>query len=147
MRVRTFAVCASSRAARETLSRRAPDARLITYMPGEWAVAHLRDGCTFLPFVGRRAGPPLFVNDGQTVDLRIPTAASSRGLWPVLNIDPAIAKAVRAVGHDVAARLSHELQRRPTVRDLAALGVGVSAAVRPDQNITAATPLTELALG
>ena len=65
-------LCAATRIARESTMRSMRSVTLSEYMPiDDWQVAHLRDGCCFLPYSGRRADQhPIRLDDGSLIEVR-----------------------------------------------------------------------------
>jgi hypothetical protein len=121
-------VCASSRSARDRVRQVLPAARWHALVTGDWKVIHLRDGCPYLPFSGRRSDqPPVVGANGGTIAVNSPPSELRGNLWSVLSLDSRVRAAVAAARSDVARRLSLELGRTACVRDLEYLGPDVSA--------------------
>jgi len=85
------ALCASSRSARERLRGRLA-VRWSQFVPGDWRVIHLRDGCPYLPFSGRRLASPATTEGGNPgLVLSVPPTVVEGTLWHVLWLNPVTA--------------------------------------------------------
>lgn len=138
-------VCASSDAARSLVARTFRGVDWRTYMQGSWNVIHLRDGCPFLPFVGRQADhQPLANADGTQLGVRVHPRTRFGHMWYVLNLDSQVRQAIHFAYLDVATRLAEVLGRPATVGDLRFLGAAVCASVQPGQLTTIGQSLVTL---
>ena len=124
-----FVTCASLRSSRDQLRVQLRQTRWSEYLAGDWRAVHLRDGCPYLPFTGRRTGERVL---GSSVQVQVPTRTLDGSLWQVLHLDPSVRSAVNAAGLLVANRLSSHLGRPARIGDLAILGSSV-AAIAEDQ--------------
>jgi len=137
-RVTHVAVCASSRGARERIKANLR-VRWSEYVPGDWRVIHLRDGCPYLPFSGRPVAPRSSVGNGNVVSLS-PTAVVG-SLWQVLWLDCGIRDAITQ-GRQAVVRGFNELAgREATMQDLAMLGEEIPALVNEGREVGSLTTL------
>jgi hypothetical protein len=140
-----FAVCAATRESRSKLGAAHRDARWSALVAGHWRISHLRDGCPFLTFTGRRTDHPLVqISDEVFLEVRAPVFTSPNNLWCVLHLNEAIRRADRFAIVDIAARLSGELGRAETIADLHLLGAAVSALMLGGQAVEMRTELATL---
>lgn len=144
-RVQEIVVCASSQRSRDGVAARQPGARWRDYVPGDFRVIHLRDGCPFLPYSARATGQTVSLEaSGPDIELRVPTSTVPGNLWQVLCMDRGIAEEIAVGRAAIAARLSSELQRDACVRDLPLLGPGMSAVAYRGGPVSADTSLALL---
>ena len=138
-----IALCASSRAAREAVLVRRPALRWEEYLRGDWEIAHLRDGCPFLPFSGRGTGDSV-MSAGSLLEVRVISTALPGGLWRVMDIDRSIHDAIRAMRLSVRIELEKMLARPAVVADLQMLGGSVPVVVEGPRALAPSTRLDDL---
>jgi hypothetical protein len=126
------------------LRARIPNLTWDDYLHGDWIIAHMRDGCPFLPFSGRGAGlADIQCTDG-CIEIRLTSTTLPGGLWPVMNIDGSIRDAVRSMRQGVVTDLQQTLGRAPVVEDLLKLGKNVPLVVDAPLSARSSTRLSEL---
>ena len=126
-------------------AKREAGTRWIDYIPGDWRVIHLRDGCPFLPFTGRSTGQNITIDEpASAIEVRVPVYTVLGNLWQVLSMDAAVARAITAARTATIARLTNEVEHDASVRDLALLGQGIPAVMYSATAVNADTVLTEL---
>ena len=88
---------------------------------------HLRDGCFFLPFGGRRlSGLDSIACGDRCLPLRVPATLFPGGLWEELGRDPGVQTALSQAAREIVARCHAALGREPLVRDAALFGDDVA---------------------
>lgn len=138
-------VCASSQLARQTFQASHRNARWCDFFPGDWRVAHLRDGCPFLPFSGRPLAQPVIVGlDGSPLQARVSSTVVKGNLWQVLWLDPTIRRTILEAWALVVHRLAAELGRPALAEDLCLLGGHVPVLTHNNERVTATVPLEQL---
>lgn len=137
--------CASMRLGRDTVRARLRNPRWTEYLPGDWAVVHLRDGCPHVPLAGMPARCADAAGDnGAEVELRVPSSTVAGHPWQGLMMDRQVSQAVRDAQAHVAAWLDQAVGRAATVGDLGVLGPNVPAMVGPNTHVDATTTLQSL---
>jgi hypothetical protein len=132
--VALFAVCASTKVARIRLQQRAPRATWREYVPGDWIILHLRDGCPYLPFAGRRVGQVLDAGSDANLEVRIQPIDFPESPWHSLSVVRPITEAIASAKATILQGLTRSLDRPPVVQDLRILGAHVPALTRPSQH-------------
>ena len=139
------ATCASSHLAHAALQPLAPRATWTDFVPGDWAVAHLRDCCPHLPFSARPTGERNSLGDViGNVEPRIPMTEVAGSLWQSLNVASTVHCAILEARGLTVARLGERLGRPALVADLGALGPSVPALTQPGVHPTSETVLASL---
>lgn len=143
--VGTILLCASSDGARRAIPAMSPTTRWQAYLPGDWRVVHLRDGCPFLPFSGRPVGDALVLNGGATVvERRVPSSAVTGNLWQVLLMDRGVKEAIEQGRRSILSLLRSALGRDPRVKDVPLLGADVPVLVADAGALDPETSLEDL---
>lgn len=138
-------LCGSSHSARDFLARSLTGTRWSAYIPGDWRVIHLRDGCPHLPHTGRPPSSSYIVTeDGSRVPLRVASTGVLGNLWQVLWLEPAIRSIIEESRREVVRLLGEELGKEARVSDLQLLGEAVPALVRANEEVGAETRLVDL---
>lgn len=138
-------LCASSRNAQDFVRASVPKVRWREFLPGDWRVIHLRDGCAHLPFAGRPTDQPSFrAADGSVTDVRVLSSEVLANPWRVLALDSAIRDAMIFARREVERKLTESLGRPARAADLHLLGRHVSAIVDPNTVAGADTLLADL---
>lgn len=126
--VRRVLLCCSSRMSRESLRSRIPHARIAEFVPGDWRVIHLRDGCPYLPYSGRPIEhPPVVAANGSPIEVRVPPTVVRGNLWQVMAIDRGVRDVIASARADAVLRFGAAVGRRAVVGDLWLLGESVGA--------------------
>jgi len=139
-RVAQVVLCASTREAKRNAGL-APHAGWTDFLPGDWQILHLRDGCAHLPFAGRRA--PM-QDEALGVDVRLPALSAGGSIWQSLGLIPSIRAAIVNARRFVLDRIEAELGRPAIVDDLRLLGDRVPCHIMVGQEVSAHTPLNSL---
>jgi hypothetical protein len=142
--VSEIVVCASTRTARESTQVRLRAARWTSLIPGDWRICHLRDGCPFLPFTGRKTAQGFVDTADIRVDVRSSVTHDHGNLWQVLYLDPSINAAIHSAYSTAALALSDLLGRPATVADLPVLGADVPASIVAGEAVAPTTRLMSL---
>jgi hypothetical protein len=128
--IKSVVVCASTHLARIEILSRHPQSKWNQFLPGDWRVIHLRDGCPYLPYSGRPIQPETKPDACEPqVNVRVPPMAIEGNLWQVLWLDHGIRTAIEWAREAVPLGLMHALGRRALVRDLMRLGTCVPATI------------------
>jgi hypothetical protein len=128
-RVARIAVCASSRVARDFVARLGIQAGWTDFMPGDWRILHLRDGCPYLPYSGRLISRLSHPDSGTAIELRAPSSSVVGSVWQVLNLDDSVRNAIRSARITIGTQLAASLGRPAIVQDVIAMGSSVSVVV------------------
>jgi hypothetical protein len=121
--IASVVVCAATRVGTDYVKSMLPRLRWNIFLPGDWRIMHLRDGCPHLPHTGRRAlSSPAWSPDECPVELRLAPTNMAGSLWEVLYLDRGIRQAIDRARTDTVQRLRLAIGRSPTIRDLALLG-------------------------
>jgi len=139
VRIARAALCASTRSARDALQM-AMHVGCVEYVPGDWRILDLRDGCPHLPFTGRAAT----YENGDKVYWRVPMSAVPGNVWQVLLLDSDIKEAIAQARRSVGQHLQQVVGGDPTIMDLQRIGPNIPALVLPHQRADAQTPLSQL---
>jgi hypothetical protein len=138
-------VCASSAEARERL-RRACKPVWLEFIPGDYRVIHLRDGCPYMPHGGRGTRRVAEGGDGPLgVEVRLGPRDAVGSLWQVMWIDRAIKGCIQEARQNAARALERELGRPARIYDLRLLGNAIPAMAPSNRTIEMTTALDELA--
>lgn len=122
-------VCAATGQGRRVVRMNVQSARWTEYVhDDDWYLAHLRDGCPFLPFSGRGTDhPALALTGGLQLEVRSPGMSVLGSLWHVMSLDKEIRSATDQARADIVAGLRIRLGRPPVVGDLLELGAKTTA--------------------
>jgi hypothetical protein len=136
-------LCASSTGAISRIRAAGGGPSIELYVPGDWRVAHMRDGCPFAPFSGRPLGTLTCAN-GHVIELRVPSRHVAGNAWQAFSIDSGVRSASLAAFGGIAESFSSHLGRQACIGDLPLLGTSVPAVVMPNVPVDATTPLSAL---
>lgn len=144
-RVNAFAVCASTRMARDAIRAGNAGVRWLEYATGDWSVTHLRDGCPYLPYTGRAVGSTgIWDPHSDSVEVRRPAHTVVGSPWHSLYVVGGIRMAIEAAQTNVVAALSAHSGREATVADLSLLGPAIPALTEQACCAGAATALRDM---
>jgi len=142
LEVNEVVVCAASGRARDCIVKHSRSLRFLQFLPGDWTVAHMRDGFPFLPFSGRPTGQRIEIGqDRPPIELRAPSSQFPGTPWWALSQNRNVRQALGESRREVYAVLSLELGRPAQFSDLTTLGddVGIyleaSHDTRPPKSI------------
>ena len=143
--VSSVVVCASTRYARDVLRRVIPRATWVDFMPGDWRIAHLRDGCPHLPFTGACVDPGTAdIAEDTWPYVCSPTHSVVGSLWQVLYLDREVKQAIQTARARIVEEMTKALGKVPTVSDMRLLGSNCQAIVERGQTACCETRLETL---
>jgi len=138
-------VCASTRYARDALRPAIPSVPWVDYMPGDWRIVHLRDGCPHLPFTGGSLDLSASEAAKHTRQYACsPTYCVRGSVWQALHLDREIQETIGRARARIVIEMASVLGHPPTVSDVRLLGPGCRAIVAPGQIARPETPLENL---
>jgi hypothetical protein len=143
--IKAFVVAAASETARSRLQDVHGSGCVTTFLPGDSHAIHLRDFCPGLPRVGRLAAgvPPVIVGD-RAVEVRLPPAVLTGGLWESVFQDRNLRRLQAETRKQLILRFTQALGRPPLVSDLPLLGEDVQVPLCTDVLPSAESPLEML---
>ncbi len=143
-RIEGVAVGCSSRVGRATVESRVPGVRWFAFLPGDWQVLHLRDGCPFLPYSGRPLRSVASPTGSVPADLRLPSWLAVGSIWQVLWLDDDVKQAIRSGYRRVLGVLAARLGRPPQIDDVSLFGEGATCLAESDGDYASDTLLEAL---
>ncbi len=145
-RVSRVAVCASSSLGRGRVMRSYRNVVWSDLVRGDWPTLHLRDGCPYLPFSGRRSPEMSSISSPSAIELRTPATMLPGSVWHSLTVVRAVCDTMRGARHDILMSLETRLGRQPIIDDLTLLGSEVPAVIERSIPIHPSTELRDLLL-